>query len=569
MIKSPPWRANNNWKNLLLWLAPMVFLLVFYFQPLAATFQMAWQAGVKQGIGTSFLNKIWPPLSFTIWQAVLSTLITFLVGMPMAYVFARFRFAGKAFFKVLMTIPFIMPTVVVAAGFNAFLGPKGWLNSWLMALFDLGQPPLQILNTLAAILLAHVFYNTSVVIRVVGGAWAMLDPKVEQAARTLGANPWQVFRRITFPLLRPSILAAILLVFLFDFTSFAVILLMGGPQFATLEVEIYIQALHLLNLPTAGLLSAVQLVFTLLLTVGYSLINRRRVIRLTPRDPEEVEKPVRTRAEKLMAFSLLITMFTLFVLPLVSLILRSFLRLDAVRGERGLVQNGVTLAYYQELFINRRQSLFYVPPIDALKNSLLFALITVVIALVLGLLAALALSKKSSWNRLMDPILMLPLGTSAVTLGLGFLLVFNRPPIDVRSFPLLIPIAHALVALPFVVRTLQPAIVSIPETYRQSAAVLGASPWRVWWFIDYPILFRAILASGIFAFTISLGEFGATTFLSRPDMPTIPIAIYRYLSQPGALNYGQALAMSTILMVICGLSIYLVEKLRLPDVNDF
>jgi thiamine transport system permease protein len=289
----------------------------------------------------------------------------------------------------------------------------------------------------------------------------------------------------------------------------------------------------------------VQLVFTLLLTVGYSLINRRRVVRLTPRDPDEVEKPIQTPGQKMMVVGLVTSMLVLFVLPLISLVFRSFLRLDAVRGERGFVQSGITLAYYQELFINRRQSLFYVPPIDALKNSLVFALITVVIALVLGLLAAIALSRKTNWNRLMDPILMLPLGTSAVTLGLGFILVFNRPPIDVRSFPLLIPIAHALVALPFVVRTLQPAIVSIPETYRQSAAVLGASPWRVWWLI------------------------GATTFLSRPDLPTIPIAIYRYLSQPGALNYGQALAMSTILMVICGLSIYIVEKLRLPDVNDF
>ncbi|MAT42584.1 MAG: hypothetical protein CL609_09600 [Anaerolineaceae bacterium] len=569
MIKSPSWKAKGSWKSLLLWLAPILFLTFFYFQPLLATFKMAWQVGSNQGLTTSVFNKIWAPLSFTIWQAVLSTIITFLVGLPMAYVFARFRFAGKAFLKVLVTIPFIMPTVVVAAGFNAFLGPKGWVNSLLISVFDLGQPPIQILNTLAAILLAHVFYNTSVVIRVVGGAWAKLDPKMEQAARSLGASPWKVFQRINFPLLRPSILAAILLVFLFDFTSFAVILLMGGPQFATLEVEIYIQALHLLNLPTAGLLSAVQLVFTLLLTAGYSLINRRRVVRLTPRDPDEVEKPIQTAGQKMMVVGLVFSMLVLFVLPLISLVFRSFLRLDAVRGERGMVQSGVTLAYYQELFINRRQSLFYVPPIDALKNSLVFALITVVIALVLGLLAAIALSRKTNWNRLMDPILMLPLGTSAVTLGLGFILVFNRPPIDVRSFPLLIPIAHALVALPFVVRTLQPAIVSIPETYRQSAAVLGASPWRVWWLIDYPILFRAILASGIFAFTVSLGEFGATTFLSRPDLPTIPIAIYRYLSQPGALNYGQALAMSTILMVICGLSIYIVEKLRLPDVNDF
>lgn len=560
---------SNGLTSLFLWLAPLAFLVFFFFQPLWATFETAWTAGTKAGFTPDLLEKIWKPLRFTFWQAGLSTLITFVVGMPFAWIFSQYRFKGKSVMKVLISIPFIMPTVVVAAGFNAFLGPRGWVNSLLMGVFNLDSAPIRIFNTLAAILLVHVFYNTSIVIRVVGGAWAMLDPKLSYAGRTLGASPWQVFRQITLPLLRPSIMAAVMLVFLFDFTSFAVILLMGGPQFATLEVEIYTQALHLLNLPLAGLLSAIQLMCTLLLTIVYSWINQRRVIRLTPRDPDEVEKPVQTRSEKWMVVSMNLFMVVLFVLPLLSLVFRSFIRLEAFRGERGVFERGFTLLFYEELFINRRQSLFYVPPIDAVKNSLVFALITVVIALILGLLAALALNKKTLWNRFMDPILMLPLGTSAVTLGLGFILVFNHPPIDVRSFPLLIPVAHALVAFPFVVRTLQPVISSIPDVYRHSAAVLGASPWKVWWRVEMPILFRAILASAIFAFTVSLGEFGATMFLSHPDLPTIPIAIYRYLSQPGALNYGQALAMSTLLMILCGTSIYVVEKLRLPDVKDF
>ncbi len=561
---------KNDWDtSLLLWLVPLIFLIYFFFQPLLATFTVAWQTGTGTGFSVDLLEKIGRPLRFTFWQAGLSTLITFLVGLPIAYLFSRYRFKGKPLMKVLISIPFIMPTVVVAAGFNAFLGPRGWLNALLISLFNLNTPPIQILNTLGAILLAHVFYNTSIVIRVVGGAWSMLDPKLSSAARTLGASPRQVFLRITLPLLRPSIMAAALLVFLFDFTSFAVILLMGGPKFSTLEVEIYTQALHLLNLPLAGLLSAIQLGCTLLLTVLYSWLNRRRVVHLMPRNPEEVEQPIRTFREKLMVGGMNLFMIVLFVLPLVSLIIRSFIRLDAFRGERGAFESGFTLLFYEELFINRRQSLFYVPPIDAVKNSLFFGLITVVIALGLGLLAAFALNKKSVWNRFMDPILMLPLGTSAVTLGLGFILVFNRLPIDVRSFPLLIPIAHALVAFPFVVRTLQPAFASFPEVYRHSAAVLGASPWQVWWRVEMPVLFRAILSSAIFAFTVSLGEFGATTFLSHPDLPTIPIAIYRYLSQPGALNYGQALAMSTLLMVLCGISIYVVEKLRLPNTNDF
>jgi thiamine transport system permease protein len=110
---------------------------------------------------------------------------------------------------------------------------------------------------------------------------------------------------------------------------------------------------------------------------------------------------------------------------------------------------------------------------------------------------------------------------------------------------------------------------SIPLELKYSAMVLGASPWRTFWEVEFPILFRAGVSAALFAFTISLGEFGATTFLARPEQPTIPIAIYRYLSQPGGLNYGQAMAMSTILMIICSLSIILIERLNLPNIKEF
>ena len=167
-----------------------------------------------------------------------------------------------------------------------------------MGLFDLTSPPIQMLNILAAILLAHVFYNTTIVIRVVGSAWAQLDPRLEQAARVLGASPLRTLREVTLPLLRPAILAAALLVFLFDFTSFGVVLLLGGPRFATLEVEIYIQALHMLNLPLAGLLSAVQLVCTLVLTVAYTRASRQVNVPLAPRLQGEGMRPAAQLAAK-------------------------------------------------------------------------------------------------------------------------------------------------------------------------------------------------------------------------------------------------------------------------------
>ena len=546
----------------LLWVIPILFFAIFFFIPLESIFKLTIEQAVQHPFTASNWSRVWRSIQFTFGQAMLSLLFTLVIGLPGAYLFSRYKFFGKRVLKAASTVPFIMPTVVVAASFNALLGPKGLINYGLMTFFNLEEAPLRILNTLGAIVLAHVFYNTSVVLRMVGSAWEQLDPQLEHAARSLGASPWQTWWKVTFPMLKSPILAATLLVFLFDFTSFGVVLLLGGPAFATMEVEIYIQAMHMLNLPLAGLLSAIQLIFTLILTVLYSRLVRKSTYESQPRVLEEEQRKAKTVKEKAFVTFMVLVLFTLLITPLAALSVRSFTRLEAERGQRGEVDTGITMDYYASLFENPRESIFYVPPIEAVKNSMMYAATTILISLSIGILAAYALSKKIWVNKLLDPLLMLPLGTSAVTLGLGFILVFSKPPIDVRSFPLLMPIAHSLVALPFVIRTLLPAIQTIPVSLKQAASVLGAAPLRVWQHVDFPIIARAAFVAGVFSFTISLGEFGATSFLARPEFPTIPVAIYRYLSQPGALNYGQALAMANILMVVCGVSIYIMERVQ-------
>ncbi|MBU2612087.1 MAG: ABC transporter permease subunit, partial [Chloroflexi bacterium] len=245
------------------WLGVSIFLGLFFFYPLARILWLGLNPASLSGIGTSSLRFTFSVLLFTFYQAILSTLLTLLIGLPAAYLFARFDFRGKSLLRLLTAIPFMLPTVVVAAGFNALLGPRGWINLGLMQLFGLDSPPIAFVYTLSAILLAHVFYNTTIVIRVVGNTLAHLDPRLEQAARLLGADARRAFWRVTLPLLLPSILASSLLVFLFDFTSFGVILLLGGPRFATLEVEIYMQAIQIFNLPLAAVLSFIQLLCTL------------------------------------------------------------------------------------------------------------------------------------------------------------------------------------------------------------------------------------------------------------------------------------------------------------------
>jgi thiamine transport system permease protein len=251
--------------------------------------------------------------------------------------------------------------------------------------------------------------------------------------------------------------------------------------------------------------------------------------------------------------------------------MRSFTRFEPERGQRVVESPGFTVDFYRELSINRRSSLFYVPPTTAIGISLAYATVTVILALAIGVPAAWALTRHSglSLNRFLDPLLMLPLGTSAVTLGLGFIVALNRPPFDLRASPILVPIAHTLVAFPFVIRSLTPALRSIQPRLRQAAATLGASPRHVLRTVDLPLVGRALIVAATFAFTISLGEFGATALISRPEYPTIPLVIYRFISQPGAINYGQAMALSTILMVVVTGGLIAIERLRIADVGEF
>ena len=550
-LSVPPWFGRFA-----LWILPLAFLSLAFFYPLSRILALTFD---YRTFTSANLLRTLEVLSFTFYQAALSTLLSLLAGLPAAYLFARFEFRGKALLRALTAVPFMLPTVVVAAGFSALLGPRGLVHN-LLPFFSF-----QFIGTLTAILTAHVFYNTTIIIRVVSNALSSLDPRIEAAARSLGASPTRVWWNVLLPILRPSILASSLLVFLFNFTSFGVILLLGGPQFATLEVEIYLRVLRLPNLPLAALLAVLQLLCTLTISLLYTRVATRSAVQTAPRSARSNVRKPKTLSEKALiaAFVLLLTAF--FLLPLSALPFRSLTRLEADRGQRGEVQYGFTTDYYRELFVNRRGSVFYVPPIQAAANSLGYAGATVLLSLLLGFPAAFALARPTRLEKILDPLIILPLGSSAVMLGLGFIISYGAW----LTSPWLVPLAHTLIALPFVIRALQPAIASIPERLRQAAASLGASPLQVRKNIDLPILRRATLSAAIFAFTISLGEFGATLLIARPEYPTIPVAIERFLSQPGGLNYGQAMAMATVLMLLTLVSVLLIEKFRIPGSGEF
>lgn len=536
----------------------LLFLAVFFAWPLVEIARVSFTPG-DLSRGATPLTVIRDPahmntLAFTAGQATLSTALTLLAGLPVAFAFARYHFAGQRLWRALAIVPFVMPTVVVAAAFGALLGPRGALNALMQAVFHLDQPPIRLQGTLTLILIAHVFYNVAVVIRIVGGFWSAFNPGIEEAAAGLGANRWQTFRYVTLPMALPAIGAAAALIFLFTFTSFGVVLILGGARFATLEVEIYRQTAQLLRLDVATSLAIVQMIVTLLVSWAGARLEAGASVPMEARPAGDIRRRPDTFASRLLVAGSLALILGLLVLPLVALFVRS---LD--------FEGGHVLRYYAALNENRRNAFFFVPPLTAIGNSLMFALVTAGLAMALGLPLAYAIVRGaaggSRLTRLLDVALLLPIGTSAVTLGLGYLVSFDQPPLALRTSVVLLPIAHTLIALPFVVRAVLPAIRSFDPRLREAARGLGAGALAVLCYIDLPLLLVPFTAASIFAFTISMGEFGASLLIARPEYPTLPVAIYRFLGQPGALNYGQALAMSSLLMVVTAASTLLIERI--------
>ncbi|MFE7214023.1 ABC transporter permease [Streptomyces sp. NPDC057611] len=542
---------------------PVAFFAVFFAYPVAAIVRRgleadgAWQLGrIADVLGQSDIRHV---LWFTTWQALASTVLTLLVALPGAYVFARLDFPGRQVLRAVVTVPFVLPTVVVGTAFLALVGRGGLLDELWGLRLD---------TTVWAILLAHVFFNYAVVVRTVGGLWAGLDPRQEEAARMLGASPLAAWRKVTLPALAPAVAAAALMVFLFTFTSFGVVQILGGPTFSTLEVEIYWQTSEIFDLATAAVLTILQFAAVGAILAVHAWTVRRRETALKLVDASLTARRPRGAGHWTLLAGVLATIAVLVVLPL------------AVLVQRSLTAPG--FGYYRAL-TNADGGTFLVAPIDAVGTSLSYAAAATAIAVVIGALAAAALTRlphsrlRSNGGtpvagrlvRGFDALLMLPLGVSAVTVGFGFLIALDRPPLDLRQSWILVPLAQALVGVPFVVRTMLPVLRAVDMRLREAAAVLGASPWRVWREVDLPLVRRALLIAAGFAFAVSLGEFGATVFIARPDRPTLPVAVARLIGRPGDLNYGQAMALSTILMVVCAAALLVLERLRTDRSGEF
>jgi thiamine transport system permease protein len=541
-----PVSRHRHWATAALAAVPVAFLAVFFLYPVGGMLAEGFwpQGSFDPSAVAEVLNRprVLRVLWFTLWSASAATVLAVVAGVPVAFALHRLRFPGRDLLRALVVVPFVLPTVVVGVAFRQLVSPSGPLGA------------LGLDGTAAAIVAALVFFNISVVVRTVGTFWEALDPRREEAAAALGAGPWHVFRTVTVPALLPGVVSAASVVFLFCATAFGVVLTMGGLRYANIETEIYLLTTQELDLTGAAALSVLQLiVITALLALSARV---RRAAPSVDRTARRLPRPRRAHVP-VLAWTAVVLVFLL--APMASLVAASLRR-----GEQWGLQN------FRALTTTGQGNALFVPATEGLVNSLATALAASALALSLGSLVAFLVSRPHGRGTgLLDGLFMLPLGVSAVTVGFGFLITLDRPPLDLRSSAVLVPIAQAMVALPLVVRTVAPVLRSIDDRQRQAAASLGAGPLRVFLGVDLPIAWRGLLAAAGFAFAVSLGEFGATSFLAREDAPTLPVVIYRLIGQPGAENFGMAMAASVVLAATTTLVMFGVQRLRVGSMGAF
>ena len=536
-----------------------VLLVVFYF-PVATVFV---EAVVVDGAITAeplvdvltsefyLVDIFW----FTAYQALLSTVASVALGLPAAWILARFEFPGRELLRSLTILPFVMPSIMVAIGFVATFGRNGTLNTVLEAA---GLPTVELLFTLPAIVIAHAFYNAPLVARVTTAAWESVDAAAIETARSLGASPTRAFYDVVVPQLLPAIAIGATLTFVFTFASFPIVLALGGFQLATVEVFIYSRIQNLAYAEAAAL-AAVETVISLGLTYLYLRYEGRQrgdgqganpQPRRSVWPPSWTPRAIGTRA---MIAGYAVAVLAVFVVPIASMVLTSF------TGGSG----GLTLEHYRFLLERQQTGASYqVRPLPAVWNSLLFGAGTLLIAVPMGVVLAVLTTRNFRGRAAIDALTMAPLAVSGIVVGLGLLrgLVFGVEVFGTRiqvTGAVAIVAAHAVGAYPFVTRSVAPLLGNLDSRLVESARSLGATRARALVDIELPLVAAGVVAGAAFAFAISIGEFDSTVVLAEGSASyTMPVAVERYLGR----RLGPATAMGCLLLAVTSLSFVVIER---------
>ena len=526
----------------LLWVIPLTFVAVLFYWPIAQITSLGFSGDWLATFSSSQTQEV---IWFTLWQAALSTAITLVIAIPGAYVLYRRSFWGQEIVRALITVPFVLPSIVVAVGFTVF---RSVHQFWI----DLGFTFLE--GSVYWIIAAHVFVNYSIAVRTIGGVWGSLDSEVEEAAELDGAGRFRTLFAVSLPQLRSAIFSAAALVFLFSATSFGIVLVLGGGQIQTIETAIYFSATQFLDLEGAAALVLVQTLITAAaFLIGSSLakgtVGLEQVYEGTPKPRVDIRDLPATLLTSVIVLGLVL-------MPMLLVVFEAF-----------RVGDGFGLQNFVNLSTRGARDLLNVSVLDAAANSLRNMAVAASIAFAMGTLISWLLVRTK--RKFLDLVFLVPLGVSSVVLGFGFLVSFDAAWFPLRSSWLIVPLAQTLIALPMVIRLVYPALIAIGNESIEQASLDGASSFQIWRFVESGMI-RGVLATALgYAAIISLGEFGASSFLAYGSQGTIPTLLFRLIARPGEQNYGMAMAVSAILIGLVWLVMAVLASYSKAKKNSF
>ena len=528
-------KANGIYRGLAF---PALIVLVFLFAlPLYFTFSKAFEGGfdtLKSVFTSPYSYRL---VRFTVVESLLSAFISCLIALPFAAFYASYDFKLRKLTLTLSALSFTIPSILVVLGFVIFYGNNGVLNNMLKSIFSLDESPIRILYTFPAIILAHVYLNLPVAFNLITNGWTSLARSEEMASYTLKKGKMKTFLSITLPKLRGVIANAFVIIFLFCFSSFAIVMVLGGsPEYSTLESEIYRRAHISLDYSGASALSIFSFIITTI-ALSLSYIGRRKE-KMERR--ESALKKIRKKKGKVLAALMTLAMLLFILPPMLSILYRSFF------DRRG----DFSLESWNTIF---NASSF----LSAILNSLFIAMTSAVLATVLA--ENIAMYSVKCKSRIAPLFATLPLATGSVTLGLGYnFLAANIGLSSIYTDYLLILATHLVLSIPFAIRTMLPGAKEIPQRVSEASYTLKKSAFETYMRTERPLLKSYRRKAFIFAFALSLGEVNATLALAGGRITTLPILIYRLI---GSYNYQGASALGSVLLILAFIVFIMGERI--------
>jgi thiamine transport system permease protein len=453
-------------------------------------------------------------------QAALSTVLSLAVGIAVAWALNRLRFPGRGLLVALFAAAIVTPGLVVAFGLLTVWGRAGWVSSIRTALFG---TPLDIpLFGLGGILAAHTILDGAFAARILLARLDSIPTARLKTGQSLALSPAQRFTIIDWPAIRGTLPGLAAIIFLLAFTSFPIVLLLGGgPANQTLEVAIYSAVRLEFDLDAAVTLALVQIgVCGAIVLLASSLTPVPSSAEPSPAPRWRDAAPARG-----LQWTILVLATAGFALPLIA------------------VLAGLAVPDIATVLTNPR---FW----SAVVNSIALGIASALLALVLAL--GLGMARAAAPRRALGLILAAPayayLAVPAMVLALGFfLLIRNLGVAPASAAAPVIIIANALLTLPFATATLGPPLEAVAHTRGRLIRSLGLSGTRQFTLIEWPLLGRDIGIVLALGFCFSLGDLGVISLFGTQDFTTLPLLMVRAL---GAYRSNEAAAIAAVMLLV-------------------